>query len=142
MGDHDLLGFLLIGLVFVLADGQFLYRDGRRYLGGRGGGAIASLVVTVFHLVAFGVLALLSVLGPAWSGSATALVGRVGVFLLLLAVAHALTLSELTRRRQDRRLGQRGLGSTEGEPAVTPVPGQPGRHPHVSPDLGDHGPLA
>jgi hypothetical protein len=142
MGDHDLLGFLIIGLVFVLADGQLLYRDGRRYLGGRSGGAVASLVVTVFHLVAFGVLALLSVVGPAWSGSATAMVGRVGVFLLLLAVAHALTLSVLAGRRQDGRVRQHVTADRPGEaePAVTSVPGQPGRHPQVSPDLGDHGP--
>ncbi|EOD70092.1 hypothetical protein [Amycolatopsis vancoresmycina] len=166
MPDNDLTGFLIIGLVFVVADGQVLYRGGRRYLsgpdGGEGTGSMAWMVVTVFHLVSFGVLALLSVVGPQWSGSTAALVGRLGVFLLLMAVAHVLTLAVLSRRRQDRIVEEhfqeervateshvRPAGEVVVEPAVTdpawratvtPVPGQEGAQPRVSPDLGNHGP--
>ncbi|WP_410643815.1 hypothetical protein [Amycolatopsis sp. lyj-346] len=169
MPDNDLTGFLLIGLVFVVADGQILYRGGRRYLSGpdgeEGTGSLAWMVVTVFHLVSFGVLALLSVVGPQWSGSTAALVGRLGIFLLLMAVAHVLTLAVLARRRQDRIVEnhfQDSGGEPRGtetyvrpatevvvepaatepawRPAVTPVPGQDGPHPRVSPDLGSHGP--
>jgi hypothetical protein len=173
MPDNELPGFLIIGLIFVLADGQILYRGGRRYLsgpdGGEGTGSMARMVVTVFHLVAFGLLALLSVVGPGWSGSTAALVGRLGVFLLLLAVAHALTLAVLGRRRQDhiveahyqdreperppadtyvRPVTETTVTTVESapaetttwRPAVTPVPGQGGPTPHVSPDLGNHGP--
>ncbi|MEV7098667.1 hypothetical protein AB0M80_38115 [Amycolatopsis sp. NPDC051045] len=176
MPDNDLTGFLIIGLVFVVADGQVLYRGGRRYLsgpdGGEGTGSLAWMVVTVFHLVSFGVLALLSVVGPQWTGSTAALVGRLGVFLLLMAVAHVLTLAVLARRRQDRlveehfqeRDSERSGTETylrpgtetyvrpatevvvepaaepSWRPAVTPVPGQSGPHPQVSPDLGSHGP--
>ena len=158
MPDNDLTGFLIIGLVFVVADGQVLYRGGRRYLsgpdGGEGSGSMAWMVVTVFHLVSFGVLALLSVVGPQWSGSTAALVGRLGVFLLLLAVAHVLTLAVLARRRQDEivetRFQERETAAetyarpaevvVEPAAAVTPVPGQTGPHPQVSPDLGNHGP--
>ncbi|WP_290052045.1 hypothetical protein [Amycolatopsis solani] len=152
MPDNDLTGFLIIGLVIVLADGQVLYRGARQSLpgpdGGEGTGSMAWPVVTVFHLVAFGVLALLSVVGPQWSGSASALVGRIGVFLLLLAVVHVLTLAVLARSRQDRiveaRFQEREAERTGGEPltdpTVTPVPGQEGRAPEVSPDLGHHGP--
>ncbi|MGW4064621.1 hypothetical protein ACWEGE_40475 [Amycolatopsis sp. NPDC004747] len=169
MPDNDLTGFLLIGLVFVVADGQVLYRGGRRYLSGpdgeEGSGSLAWMVVTVFHLVSFGVLALLSVVGPQWSGSTAALVGRLGVFLLLMAVAHVLTLAVLSRRRQDRiveehfqeREPERPVSETYVQPAtevvvepastdpawrpaVTPVPGQEGPRPRVSPDLGNHGP--
>jgi hypothetical protein len=160
MPDNELPGFLIIGLIFVIADGQVLYRGGRRYLsgpdGGEGTGSMAWMVVTVFHLVAFGVLALLSVVGPGWSGSTAALVGRLGVFLLLLAVAHGLTLAVLGRRRQDtivethfqdretdrpgevyvQPVTEAGIEQT----AVTPVPGQSGPPPRVSPDLGNHGP--
>ncbi|MGW5714699.1 hypothetical protein ACWEVP_00930 [Amycolatopsis sp. NPDC003865] len=158
MPDNELPGFLIIGLIFVLADGQILYRGGRRYLGGPDGGdgtgSMAWMVVTVFHLVAFGVLALLSVVGPGWSGSTAALVGRLGVFLLLLAVAHASTLAVLGRRRQDT-IVETHLQETERpsevyvqpvpeaaveQPAVTPVPGQGGPEPRVSPDLGNRGP--
>ncbi len=169
MPDNDLTGFLIIGLVFVVADGQVLYRGGRRYLGGPDGGdgtgSMAWMVVTVFHLVSFGVLALLSVVGPQWSGSTAALVGRLGIFLLLMAVAHVLTLAVLAQRRQDRivenhfqdRESDRPVAETyvrpatevivepataepAWRPAVTPVPGQDGPYPRVSPDLGDHGP--
>jgi membrane protein implicated in regulation of membrane protease activity len=173
MPDNELPGFLIIGLIIVVADGQVLYRGGRRYLsgpdGGEGTGSMAWMVVTVFHLVSFGLLALLSVVGPSWSGSTAALVGRLGVFLLLMAVAHALTLSVLGRRRQDHiveahyqdREGERAtvvepvgypVTEVEVEPvrrtasdatwqsAVTPVPGQGGPHPHVSPDLENRGP--
>ncbi|WP_439380710.1 hypothetical protein [Amycolatopsis lexingtonensis] len=151
MPDNDLTGFLLIGLVIVLADGQVLYRGARRYWDGTGGGeetgSMAWPVVTVFHLVALGVLALLSVVGPQWSGSAAALVGRLGVFLLLLAVVHVLTLAVLARGRQDRiveaRFQEREAERPGGEltePTVAPVPGQEGRYPEVSPDLGHHGP--
>ncbi|MGW3994997.1 hypothetical protein [Amycolatopsis sp. NPDC004772] len=166
MPDNDLTGFLIIGLVFVVADGQVLYRGGRRYLsgpdGGEGSGSLAWMVVTVFHLVSFGVLALLSVVGPQWSGSTAALVGRLGVFLLLMAVAHVLTLAVLARRRQDRIVEehfQEREGGTEtyARPATevvvepvatdpawrattTPVPGQDGPRPQVAPDLGNHGP--
>ncbi|WP_329048438.1 hypothetical protein OG738_38550 [Amycolatopsis sp. NBC_01488] len=154
MPDNELTGFLIIGMIFVIADGQVLYRGGRRYLsggpdGGEGTGSLAWMVVTVFHLVAFGVLALLSVVGPGWSGSTAALVGRLGVFLLLLAVAHALTLAVLGRRRQDhiveshyqdRETDLPGAEPGLEQPTVTPVPGQGGPTPHVSPDLGNHGP--
>ncbi|MFJ1764784.1 hypothetical protein ACIOD2_30975 [Amycolatopsis sp. NPDC088138] len=160
MADNELTGFLIIGLIIVVADGQVLYRSGRRYLrgpdGDEGSGSMARMVVTVFHLVALGLLALLSVIGPGWSGSTAALVGRIGVFLLLLAVAHAATLSVLARRRQDNVVEthlhehdrpaaelpapRRAAADASWEPAVTPVPGQGGQHPHVSPDLGDNGP--
>jgi len=160
MPDNDLTGFLVIGLVFVVADGQVLYRGGRRYLGGpdggEGTGSLAWMVVTVFHLVSFGVLALLSVVGPQWSGSTAALVGRLGGFLLLMAVAHVLTLAVLARRRQDRIVEnhfQKREAAAETHvrpatevvvepavPAVTPVPGQDGAQPRVSPDLGNRGP--
>lgn len=172
MPDNELPGFLIIGLIFVVADGQILYRGGRRYLsgpdGGEGTGSMAWMVVTVFHLVAFGVLALLSVVGPGWSGTTAALVGRLGVFLLLLAVAHALTLAVLGRRRQDTIVETHYQESERPaevyvqpvserpseayvqpvpvpEPAieqttVTPVPGQRGPAPRVSPDIGNHGP--
>ncbi|MEU0790540.1 hypothetical protein ABZ342_10765 [Amycolatopsis sp. NPDC005961] len=151
MPDNELPGFLIIGLIFVVADGQILYRGGRRYLsGGTGGGAtgaMARMVVTVFHLVAFGVLALLSVVGPGWSGSTAALVGRLGVFLLLLALVHGATLAVLGHRRQDtivetsfqERDADRPPAGIE-QTTVTPVSGQGGPSPQVSPDLGNHGP--
>ncbi|WP_410603616.1 hypothetical protein [Amycolatopsis sp. lyj-90] len=149
MPDNELPGFLIIGLIFVVADGQILYRGARRSLSGPdGGGSVAWMVVTVFHLVAFGMLALLAVVAPEWSGSTSAFIGRLGVFLLLMAVAHVLTLSVLAGRRRDRAVESGYRKTTTGpvttdaaaQPTVTPVPGQEGRPPRVSPDLGDRGP--
>ncbi|MEV6898830.1 hypothetical protein [Amycolatopsis sp. NPDC051372] len=170
MPDNDLLGFLVIGLILVVADGQVLYRGGRRYLRGSTGneatGSMARMVVAVFHLVAIGALALLSVVGPTWSGSTAAVVGRVGVFLLLLAVIHGFTLVALARRREDelvetslqeRDATRAAPGPQPGPPSehgheptaadaawqpttVAPVPGQAGPYPRVSPDIEDHGP--
>ncbi len=156
MPDNELPGFLIIGLILIVADGQILYRGARRFLNGQdgreGGGPVAWMVVTVFHLVAIGVLALLAVVAPEWSGSTAAFVGRLGVFLLLMAVAHVLTLSVLAGRRQDDVVESRyrsrktdqpmAVDATDQvpRPTVTPVPGQEGRPPQVSPDLGDRGP--
>ncbi|MFK0249216.1 hypothetical protein ACIQUM_31345 [Amycolatopsis azurea] len=150
MPDNELPGFLIIGLVLIVADGQILYRGAKRYLNGpdgrAGGGSVAWMVVTVFHLAAIGLLALLAVVAPGWSGSTAAFVGRLGVFLLLMAVAHVLTLSVLARRREDRvvetryRERETGRADVAGQPTVTPVPGQEGRTPRVSPDLGSQGP--
>ncbi|WP_409491176.1 hypothetical protein [Amycolatopsis sp. cmx-11-12] len=144
MPDNELPGFLIIGLIFIVADGQILYRGARRFLSGpdarEGSGSVAWMVVTVFHLAAIGVLALVSVAVPDWSGSTSAFVGRLGVFLLLLAVAHVLTLSVLARRREDHVVESRYREHETERPKVTPVPEQDGRQPRVSPDLGDHGP--
>ncbi|MGW5703756.1 hypothetical protein [Amycolatopsis japonica] len=151
MPDNELPGFLIIGLIFVVADGQVLYRGARRFLTApdarEGSGSVAWMVVTVFHLAAIGMLALLAVVAPDWSGSTAAFVGRLGVFLLLMAVAHVLTLSVLARRREDDvAVGtrRRKRADDDAEPVrevtVTPVPGQEGRTPRVSPDLGDQGP--
>ncbi|WP_326565668.1 hypothetical protein VSH64_27810 [Amycolatopsis rhabdoformis] len=160
MPDNNLMGFLIIGLILVVADGQVLYRGGRRYLRGstgEGSGSMARMVVAVFHLVAIGVLALLSVVGPSWSGSTSAVVGRLGVFLLLLAVVHGFTLMVLARRRQDDLVGNRLQERPDGPPTfdpreprtadaswqpstVAPVPGQSGPYPKVSPDIEDRGP--
>ncbi|WP_410653007.1 hypothetical protein [Amycolatopsis sp. cmx-4-54] len=156
MPDNELPGFLIIGLILIVADGQILYRGARRFLNGpdarEGSGSVAWMVVTVFHLVAIGVLALLAVVAPDWSGSTAAFVGRLGVFLLLMAVAHVLTLSVLASRRDDnvvvetrrrKRVDDQGHDhrtEVPQQPTVTPVPGQEGRPPQVSPDLGDNGP--
>ncbi|MDT8912985.1 hypothetical protein [Amycolatopsis sp. PS_44_ISF1] len=169
MSNEQYTTFLLIGVLAVLVDGQILYRGGRRYLSGARGdseadGSMGRMVAVVFHLVCLGLLALLSVVNLGGSGTA-AVVAKIGLFLLLMAVAHAITLSVLGRQREstalesrigrqrpapvDERLQQPGPGvrvspvqpdgSYPGAP-VDPVPGQPGVAPQVSPDLEQRGP--
>lgn len=97
MGDSaGYVAFLLIGIVLVVVDGQLIYRSGRSYLGDvyRSSNAAAAanrLTATLFHLVVFGVLALFSTLDMP-GNSLGQVVGRLGLFLLVLALAHAVTM--------------------------------------------------
>jgi hypothetical protein len=171
MTDNDYVSFLLVGVLFIVVDGMILYRGAKQYLAGSAAGAtqnasMARMVIVVFHLVALGVLALLSLVDI--GGAPAAVVGRLGIFLLLMAVAHAITISVLSRQRENQsvesRLGRpqrqpemdvyqaelaRDSGMTprpvEGSPyetTVTPVPGQDGAAPQVSPTLEQRGPYS
>lgn len=164
MTDNDFVSFLLLGLLFVVVDGMILYRAAKQYLSAGAAGAtqnasLARMVIVVFHLVSLGMLALLSLVDL--GGAPAALVGRLGIFLLLMAVAHAITISVLSRQREhqsvESRLGRRPENDgyeretvvttrpVEGsayETAVTPVPGQDGAAPQVSPTLEQRGPYS
>jgi hypothetical protein len=155
MSDNDYLTFLLLGTLFVVIDGQILYRGGRQYLatsnaGAESEGSMGRMVAVVFHLVCLGLLALLSLVNLGGTSTA-AIVGRLGVFLLLMALAHAVTLSVLSRQREshvlENRLGTQQQGPSGqnarvnyAESTVDPVPGQAGAAPTVSPDLDQRGP--
>ncbi|MYW96651.1 hypothetical protein G3I59_40090 [Amycolatopsis rubida] len=154
MSTNAYLSFLAIGIALVLVDGQIIYRSGRRYLanayGDPGAGASMTRLVTVlFHLVTLGVLALVSLVDLGGS-DLPGVVGRVGALLLILALAHAATLGALARIRgeqdvadaiahRDERAARRSETDLQA-PTVTPVPGQEGRHPDVSPTLEQRSP--
>jgi hypothetical protein len=166
MADNEYVIFLLVGIVFVAVDGQILYRGGRRLLAESPGNSeanasMARMVTVVFHLICVGVLALLSLVHIGTSTSAV--VGRIGIFLLFMAVAHALTVSVLSHQREDRvfesQVGPRRepgameyltedgttLRTVDGAApgtTVTPVPGQPGAPAQVSPGLEHRGPYS
>jgi hypothetical protein len=166
MTDNDYVSFLLVGVLFVVVDGMILYRGAKQYLAGSAAGAtqnasMARMVIVVFHLVALGVLALLSLVDI--GGAPASVVGRLGIFLLLMAIAHAITISVLSRQRASQsvesRLGKphqpsdayftRDAAATTGpvdgsgyETTVTPVPGQDGAAPQVSPTLEQRGPYS
>jgi hypothetical protein len=148
MSDNAYLTFLLISVVLVLIDGQFIYRSGRRYLehsygDPAAGASMIRLITVMFHFAVLGVLALLSTIDFGGS-SMPAVVGRLGIVLLLLAVAHGITLAILGRIRGDQvmetavtgRREQRNAQHGTNGPIITPVPGQQGgRYPSVSPGL-------
>lgn len=156
--------FLLAGVVLVFLDGMVIYRNGRGYLENSygdpaAGVAMARLVAVLFHLVVLGVLALISTV-PVFDGSGLpSIVGRLGILLLVLALAHGVTMAILgrvhdaqvdetmvTRRAEARRAlatGQQAPGAaawSQNEPVVNPVPGQSGRIADVSPSLEQNGP--
>ncbi|WP_020666350.1 hypothetical protein [Amycolatopsis nigrescens] len=151
MDTDAYLTFLLVGLLLVAVDGQIIYRSGRRYLekaygDTESGASMTRLVTVLFHLVVLGVLALVSIVDIG-GNSIEGVVGKLGVFLLILAVAHGLTLTVLGRIR-DSQVGEdisaRRANRVPGGPTmvpgqgqtVAPVPGQPGAPgPSVSPGL-------
>ncbi|MFJ1759930.1 hypothetical protein ACIOD2_06395 [Amycolatopsis sp. NPDC088138] len=150
MSTNAYLAFLLIGALLVVADGQIIYRSGRRYLENSygdpaAGASMARLVTVLFHLATLGVLALVSTIDI--GGDLPSIIARVGVLLLILALAHAITLGALARIRGEQEVEavvQRG-GRQRVEPeqqvtTVTPVQGQDGRYPDVSPSLEQHPP--
>jgi hypothetical protein len=164
MADNQYVTFLLVGVLLVVIDGQVLHRGGRRFLAGSEDGSesnasMARLVTVAFHLVCLGILAVLSLVDI--GSSVAALVGRLGIFLLIMAVAHGVTLSVLSRQRECRAVestfrgrGFRRTGRSDRrdvgqettmvpvavddqthDTTVTPVPGQRGAAPRVSPTL-------
>jgi hypothetical protein len=153
MTTNAYLSFLAIGVALVLTDGQIIYRSGRRYLENSygdpaAGASMTRLVTVLFHLATLGVLALISTIDMGGS-DLPGVVGRIGVLLLILALAHAITLGVLARIRGEQEVEavvQRGprqrVEPEQQSPTVSPVPGQDGRYPAASPSLENRSPYS
>ncbi|HEV7979261.1 hypothetical protein [Amycolatopsis sp.] len=154
METNAYLVFLLIGVLLVVADGQVIYRSGKRYLEGSygdpsAGASMARMVTVLFHLAVLGLLALLSTINLGGS-SIQGVVGRLGVMLLVLAIAHALTIGILSRIRDaqvdETIVTSRAVANDQARPgsgpATTPVPGQSQSGPVVSPALDYQAPYS
>ncbi|MET8851876.1 hypothetical protein [Amycolatopsis sp. NPDC004625] len=150
MTTNAYLSFLAIGIALVLIDGQIIYRSGRRYLENSygdpaAGASMTRLVTVLFHLATLGVLALISTIDMG-SSDLPGVVGRIGVLLLILALAHAITLGVLARIRGEQEVeavvqrGPRPAVQPEQGTTVTPVPGQDGRYPAAGPSLENRSP--
>jgi hypothetical protein len=102
--------FLLISALLVAVDAVIITISGRRYLGddaNRGMSVAASwLTTTLFTLIVLGLVALISTVDPPVDGEPQKLVTKLGIVLLLLAVAHAITMSVLVRYRGEERQEQ------------------------------------
>lgn len=98
--------FLAIGVVIVLVVGRLMVYSGRRYVGDNApgqrdsAGSAASLVAVLFHLLTLGLVALISVL-PFGGDQQQAFLLRLGVLLIVLALVYGITLSLLSRRREE-----------------------------------------
>jgi hypothetical protein len=153
MTTNAYLSFLAIGVALILIDGQIIYRSGRRYLENSygdpaAGASMTRLVTVLFHLATLGVLALISTINMGGS-DLPGVVGRIGVLLLILALAHAITLGVLARIRGEQEVeavvqrGPRPRAEMEQQgTTVTPVPGQDGRYPAASPTLENRSPYS
>lgn len=103
--DAATLYFLFAGVVAVVIVGRLLAFSGKRYLAGSGAGresagSAATLVSMLFHLVTLGMTALLAAIAFGGSQAQVFLI-RIGVLLVLVAVAYALALRMLTRRKDE-----------------------------------------
>jgi hypothetical protein len=108
--DQSYAVFLLLGVVLVAIDGQLIYRSGRDYLAKAYGNAESArsmnrLVAVLFHLVVLGLLALISTIDVDTGDPVQDVVFRLGIVLLLLALAHGATMAILGRIR-DKQLQQ------------------------------------
>ncbi len=104
MDNNSYVMFLILGTVLVFVDGQIIYRSGLRYLansyGDRGSArSMARLVSVLFHLGVLGVLAVISTIDFPTSTPLQEVVLRLGVALVMLAIAHAVTIGVLTKMR-------------------------------------------
>ncbi|MEV5541842.1 hypothetical protein AB0L13_33875 [Saccharopolyspora shandongensis] len=103
-GAGSFVVFLIVGAALVVGDGQLIRRSGTTYLQSTARDSAAAdsvnqLVVVVFHLAALGLLALISVLPLDVGRDPETVVARLGVLLLVLAVAHGVTVWTLGRIR-------------------------------------------
>jgi hypothetical protein len=114
MNNDSYVAFLVLGIVLIAADGQVLYRSGRKYLvaaygEGGGAGSVGRLVTILFYLVMFGVLALISTVDTPVNGSLPEVVTRIGILLLIMAAGHGIAtviFASLRRRQENQRLNE------------------------------------
>jgi hypothetical protein len=149
--------FLIIGVVLVGLDAAIVYRSGRAYLDEvyrdpRGSRSAVQLVTVLFVLIVLGVLALISTIDIDTGNAVRNVVVKLGVVFLVLAAAHAATISILSHMR-DRLRGEQiedeliqsnnpNMPVNNGTaPTVNTVAlGEeyPNRHPAVSPPIEEH----
>ncbi|TWF93407.1 hypothetical protein [Saccharopolyspora dendranthemae] len=98
----SLVTFLLVAVVLVVVDGHLLRRSGTAYLRelGENAGPLNQLVTVVFHLATLGLAALIAILPMDMGGDPKTVIGRIGVLLLVLALAHAVTIWTFGRIRR------------------------------------------
>lgn len=127
--------FLVLGIVLVFVDGQLIYHSGKGYLkraayDDEQAGAMMRLTAVLFHLVVLGLLALVSIIEVETGDPVKNVVVKLGVVLLLLALAHGVTMAILSRIR-DRQLQQQ-LADQMAEEHRIYEERQEERHAHVS----------
>jgi hypothetical protein len=109
MGD-SYVTFLVLGIVLVVVDGQLIYRGGKGYLKRAAydeeqAGSMMKLTTVLFHLVVLGLLAIVSIIEVDTGNAVKNVVVKLGIVLLLLALAHGATMAILARIR-DRQVQQ------------------------------------
>lgn len=124
MDTDSYITFLVFATLLVLIDAAVITISGRKYLrddNHPGFGLAASwLTTTLFTLIVLGLAALISPLNPPVDGELQKLVTKLGVVLLLLAAAHAITMGVLGRYRGEERQEHLAEELTEKRPKAVP----------------------
>lgn len=102
------LTFLLFGVLVILIDGQLIYRSGNVYLNRAYADPISArsvnrLVAVLFHLIVLGLFAFVSTIDPHTGNAAEDVVLKLGIVLILVAVAHGATMLILSRIKHQQR---------------------------------------
>lgn len=104
MGTNAYVVFLVLGALLVVIDGQLIYSGGRKYMessDANSGDSMVTLVTVLFHLAALGVVALLSVVDLGTDTATTAVVSKLGIELLILALAHGVAMGVISHVRDE-----------------------------------------
>lgn len=107
MNTDSYIAFLTISTLLVIADAAIITISERHYLARRGTGIAAGwLTTTLFVLIVLGLVALISTVDVPVDGQLQQLVTKLGIVLLLLALAHAITMRVLASYRGEERQEQ------------------------------------
>jgi hypothetical protein len=104
--DSEHVGFVIVAVVVVIGVGQLLIASGRRYLAnavpseGAAAAPAATLLAVLFHLLTFGIVALIAALP--FGGSTTQIfLVQTAILLIALAVVYGVALRMLGRQREE-----------------------------------------
>jgi hypothetical protein len=107
MGSGSYALILFLGVIIVLVDGQLILRTSAGYLSDayadpHRARQVSGLTTVLFHLVMLGVVLLVAATGVSTDAGIAPILFRIGVLLLLTAIAHGVTMAILSRMRQQQ----------------------------------------
>lgn len=107
MDTDSYIAFLVVSGLLVIVDAVIITISGRKYLADddHPGISLAAswLTTTLFSLIVLGIVALISTVDVPVEGDLQKIVTKLGIVLLVLALAHAITMTVLARYRGEER---------------------------------------
>ena len=144
IGTGGYIALVIIGVLITVGVGQLLFRSGEPFLeevfqNKDTARSLNRLLSVLFHLLTLAVLAMISIVDvPSDTGVVQTVVFKIGVVLLIVALAYGISMLVLLRIRERRR--QAAVSAQIGEKLAEQRQGRaPGRVRRVEspPDTGD-----